>query len=769
MEEPRSTESVGVRPALTAVVVIAVALAVAIGRDRPPAPRGKDAPPTEFSAARAQAALARLLGDGRPHPVGSPANAAVRERLLGEIRALGLAPEVRTSFACNDYGGCATVANVFTRVPSTGSGKPILLLAHYDSVPAGPGAGDDGSGTVTLLETARALLAGGALAHPVWLLWTDGEEAGLLGAEAFAAQPEAREIGFLLNFEARGATGRSLMFETGPQHAGAIGLMAENDPHPAANSLSYEIYRRLPNDTDYTVFRRLDVPGFNFAFIGSPLRYHTPQDSLANLDLGTLQQDGDHALSMTRALLAKGTAATGGGSASYFDLAGFRVIHWPASWTAPLAWGTLLLVVAGAVRRRSETRIGALLLAWIAALVRLALAYGAAWLVYRAFAVAGPLAGHWIASPEFATLGFLLLGLAVAAATSGLTGRWSTTWERGFAAVLLWAMLAVLLATTVSGAAFIALVPALLAGLSSFAIVRAARPQAAKAPLLAVALAALLLGGLAWTLPVAMGLEVLPAVALLGALVGILATAAFAPPGGRLAARIFALVALVALVAGATRPRFTADQAEPLSLRYLETDSTALWYAEPDSGRLPGTLASALPWTHEEGSLLPWSHPGAAMRAPATRRELAPPSLAVESAEPLATGGIRFRLRVRSQRGAPLAIVRFPPEAPIVRLAVEGREMPPPSGRFLNPKRGRFLVFSGLPPEGQAIEVDTSAAGALPVDLDDQSPGLPPEGAALVAARGDRATPISFGDATVVYRHLELRPAPSPPSAAPPL
>ena len=51
-------------------------------------------------------------------------------------------------------------------------------MAHYDSVPFGPGAADDGAGVVTLLETARALKAGPPLKNDVIFLFTDGEEAG---------------------------------------------------------------------------------------------------------------------------------------------------------------------------------------------------------------------------------------------------------------------------------------------------------------------------------------------------------------------------------------------------------------------------------------------------------------------------------------------------------------------------------------------------------------------------------------------------------------
>ena len=52
-----------------------------------------------------------------------------------------------------------------------------------------------------------------------------------------------------------------------------------------SNSLYYFIYKLLPNDTDFTVFKAAGYEGLNFALIGDVERYHTPQDDFAHLDL----------------------------------------------------------------------------------------------------------------------------------------------------------------------------------------------------------------------------------------------------------------------------------------------------------------------------------------------------------------------------------------------------------------------------------------------------------------------------------------------------
>src|SRR6185437_15323313 len=150
--------------------------------------------PARFSADRAEAVLARVLGPERPHPVGTPENAAVRARILQELAALHVPARTLTGFSCNAWRGfsfvaCATVTDIVAAV-TPGQGNAIVMMAHYDSVPAGPGASDDQSGVATILESIRALKASrGGSKHPIVALFTDGEEAGLLGANAFLENP----------------------------------------------------------------------------------------------------------------------------------------------------------------------------------------------------------------------------------------------------------------------------------------------------------------------------------------------------------------------------------------------------------------------------------------------------------------------------------------------------------------------------------------------------------------------------------------------------
>src|SRR5215469_15271705 len=282
-------EAGGVRKATLSVALLAVILLLSFRGIQPPAPRQGDAPETQFSAARAFNALKRLVGDDLPHPVGSPADAMVRDRVIGELRKLGYEPEVQTAFACGAFGACATVNNIAARLeaanpaPASANDASVLLTAHYDSVPAGPGVSDDGVGVAGVIEVARALKSMPPPKHPIIILVDDGEEAGLLGARAFAdSHPWARSVRAAVNLDARGTSGPSLMFETGSANQWAIRLFASRAVHPATSSIGYTVYKRLPNDTDFSVFKAAGYQGLNFAFIDDVAHYHTPLDNIAN-------------------------------------------------------------------------------------------------------------------------------------------------------------------------------------------------------------------------------------------------------------------------------------------------------------------------------------------------------------------------------------------------------------------------------------------------------------------------------------------------------
>ncbi len=328
-----------------------------------PAPLPLDAPDTVFSAARADATLARLLGSERPRPAGSPEAAAFRARLQQDLTALGVPHQAITKKSCYARWGqmrCLTVTNIRAVVvpgaKRTEQSPEVLLMAHTDSVPRGPGAADDASGVATILETIRALKARGLDgSRPLAALFTDGEERGLFGAFGYAADPaNIARTGVVVNVEARGNQGPSLLFQTHPGDAPLIDLYAKAAPNPAASSLYAEIYRVLPNNTDLTPFLEAGVPGVNFAFIGNLRQYHSADDRRANISPTTLQHHGDNVLALTQALTRVDPATLQGGKAIYLDVLRRWLPRLPASWALPLSVVAFFLITVAGWRTRRE-------------------------------------------------------------------------------------------------------------------------------------------------------------------------------------------------------------------------------------------------------------------------------------------------------------------------------------------------------------------------------------------------------------------------------
>ena len=273
----------------------------------PPQAKDIESPQEVFSAERAFETLKYLLKENKPHPVGSNLNQIIKERLIEELDKLEIQYEIQKTWACaTRYAGCAEVENLIGIIPGKTNAPYLALMAHYDSVPMAPGAGDDGAGVVAILEAARVLKLEAPYDHPIMLLLTDAEENGLIGAEAFFNQhPLAKKVGVVLNIEGSGTAGGSMVFRTSEKNELLIKSLSHEHEHAYGFSLANEIFKRMPNDTDFSVAMRANIPGMDFAFVGERNHYHTPNDNLENLDIRTIQHHGENILSASRDLLSK--------------------------------------------------------------------------------------------------------------------------------------------------------------------------------------------------------------------------------------------------------------------------------------------------------------------------------------------------------------------------------------------------------------------------------------------------------------------------------
>ncbi|MCK5650662.1 MAG: M20/M25/M40 family metallo-hydrolase [Gemmatimonadetes bacterium] len=330
------------------ILVVFLVLAGSVWLSRlpfhPPDPVGTEAPDTAFSSARA---LEHLQVIARaPHLPGSPEHERVRGYLLEQLRTLGLEAEYHQATWVRRRGqGNRAVAlwNVVGRLPGTDPTGAVLLMAHYDPVPLSSGANDDGSSVAAILEAVRAIRAGPPLRNDLIVLLSDGEELGLMGARAFVdGHRWFPDVSVVLNFEAKGDDGVSLMFETRPENGWVVRALAEADPHPVGNSLSLAVYQNMPNDTDYSPFRDAGVQGLNFSSIGGPNLYHQAFDDLDHTSPPTIQHQGLHVLSMARHLGNEELSMVEGREVAFASLPLLGLIYYPPGWN----WlGVVLAIV----------------------------------------------------------------------------------------------------------------------------------------------------------------------------------------------------------------------------------------------------------------------------------------------------------------------------------------------------------------------------------------------------------------------------------------
>jgi len=731
---------------------------------RPPAAVNASAPLNVFSAARAITHLAEIAK--RPHPIGSDEAVRVRDYLVATLTELGGETHVdqgigSVHYARNIHAGL--VNNIVATFRGTSNNRAILLAAHYDSVPEGPGAADDGAGIVTLLEVVRALRAGPPMKNDLIVLFTDGEEArGLLGAQAFTtSHPDlADKIGLVVNLEARGSSGPGLMFETSNENGALIREFARSTPYPMATSLMAAIYRLLPNDTDFTIFKAAGVTGLNFAFLETYEGYHTRLDMVENLDPRSVQHLGANVLGIARHFGNLAEPAKKAPDLVYFNWFGSRLWIYPV-W---LAWIVALLtpILFGCACVRLGPVSGLTFQGVIAGfggfflqiLVMIAASFAA-------FALARLLVGEFLEGDTFSNqllfAGVMAIAFGLATGSQQILARklglinlaagqlfalylltiilcWFLI---GGSYVLQWplvfAMLGMVLAFRVperirSFCLFAFLVPALLIlvpliymffvalTFTYFAVAAAALLLSA---LLAMAVA--LFDRLTRTLTVTLTVILLPSVLLIAV-------------GAHLTARSSKHPRRNSLIYGVN-----ADENKAKWVSY--DDAPDSWTASV----LGSTVRRQADAAYAAGLERP------VLSSDATLTSLTPPS-AVVSADTAADGLRILKLRVSSTRGARSLLVRLSGE---LKLQAAGWNDHVESLEHDSKIKGPWtLRFYNLPPEGVSLELRFSAPKPIQLWLADSTPGLP--SIQPLSPRPDDTTPAYGSDLTLVERVYEF-------------
>lgn len=718
------------------LVAVAIWLLCFYGQYRPQA-LDINAPATEFSAARADQVLARILGPERPHPAGSAENTAIHARVAAEFARLGVKTDTLSTMSC--YGEarwravtCAHITDIIGEV-APGSGPAIILMAHMDSVAAGPGAADDESGVAMIMETIRAWKARGlATRHPILALITDGEENAMLGATAFVHDPLWRQrIGVVINLEARGNQGRSFLFQTSPGDGALVKLYAQAVPHVATSSLYAEIYKILPNDTDLTPFLQAGYTGYNFSFIGNVAHYHTPRDLRANLDPQALQQQGESALGLVMSLAGTDFAALTSGDGIYFDVLGRWLPQLPKIWALPLSLFSFLgIALAGLWRARSVRSLSKRRLGFLMPPLLL-IGVIAAGFLFNEIAVL--ISGY--PDPSFAHPWALRLALffgvwSVALLATGLGAGAVASW--------VWlSALAVVTALLLPGLSPYFLFPSLVAVVLLLVTARMSDAAWRLAAWIAAIVCCLTWLDLAATGEAIMGLAAHPLFTVSAGFALIALMPLMKRQGAVASALISGGTALVFAVVAGFLPAFSEASPQRLNLHYVERDGHANWIADPVA-HLPGSLKRAGGFSQ-------------VTPLPLFGRGYLGEAGAAENAEPGAQAtrsGDQLTIALHGSPRADGMTVIFP--TPLTLDSVNDRQFKnlPPLTRLTcdTPDcAGASLTFAGkIPAAFDVVEVRR---------------GLPATGRALLAARPGDAVQSSGGDETFLVRHVTLPPS----------
>jgi hypothetical protein len=309
------------------------------------------------------------------------------------------------------------------------------------------------------------------------ILVTDGEEAGLMGAAALVTDRDVMSrLQAYVNVESIGSAGDPTLFETGPGNGWLVTPWARQAPRPRGGSFGLEIYRRLPNDTDFSILKRQGVPGLNFAIVGDSYAYHTTRDTPERLSPVTVRRTGEQVVALMTALDAVDVTARTDTDRTYFDLGGRAAASYGPVTGAVIGVAALLLggiawlrVMRTAIRLEGVWRwllTAFWTLAGSAAVV--ASMVGATWALRLAREVYHP----WYARPGRLFLLLMAVGLTVAWSSARL-GHWLPARAHGVRhpiiawslALPLWIALGASATFLAPGAAYLWLLPLLTAGL----------------------------------------------------------------------------------------------------------------------------------------------------------------------------------------------------------------------------------------------------------------------------------------------------------------
>jgi Zn-dependent M28 family amino/carboxypeptidase len=183
-----------------------------------------------------------FVGDASTLPDGSPSNVTILVVGASFADGAALAQTGSAAVVTVDPPIFVPQFNVLAELPGKDNGNVVMVGAHLDSVPAGPGINDNGSGSAAILEVA-VQMAKVKPRNTVRFAWWGAEELGLIGSSEYVAglsQAELDRIALYLNFDMVGSP-NYVFFVYDGDNSDAVGAPA-GPPGSAAIEKTFEKY-----------------------------------------------------------------------------------------------------------------------------------------------------------------------------------------------------------------------------------------------------------------------------------------------------------------------------------------------------------------------------------------------------------------------------------------------------------------------------------------------------------------------------------------------
>ena len=414
---------------------------------------------TNFSQENMMTHIEKLSENGPRSLVHKEANAKAVEYIVSEVEKYGAVNEDTTdvpAYLVQDYVAIDETGryqnfylqNVIVHIPANAentTGEALMFMGHFDSVPMGQGASDDGVACAAMLEAIRyyteKMANGYTISNDLVFCFVNGEEYNLYGSRAFMDEftgfnDITKRIRFGTNLESRGTDGTLILFETAENNYNTVKLFSEINKTVYTCSIATMVYEQMPNSTDFSNFKDV-CQGLNMANINGGENYHTQNDAPENVGVVYLSQQGQ----IVEAIIEKlgsydlDLLYDAEESAVFFSYLDTTTVVYSHAVSTVLAVIAIVLIVVNVILSaayRRQNNIGKTVKGIIAIVIGFILSAAAAYACYYLFQLIAVLSGaidiHMVGTITYSNtvivIGLSLLALAMTVLTTHFACKW---------------------------------------------------------------------------------------------------------------------------------------------------------------------------------------------------------------------------------------------------------------------------------------------------------------------------------------------------------